>query len=530
MFSAAGGRTPRIAQSDRIPQFQKLMFAAGVIAANLPSLMFGNLWMPVFNIGFGISPVILGGILMIMRAWDAFTDPVIGNLSDNTRTRWGRRRPLMFVSAIAAAAICPLFWNPPRAVFDSSSWFYRIAEWVPFLSGYGAWDRGMAVYLTLIGLLFFTVFTFWTMPYYSLQMELTPNYDERTRLAAWMALFGKIANLGASWVLLLVIGVGTLAIGDPAFFENKARWLASTLADIQPFIAALANQQPDEKPIVVGARLVAWGMAACILCFGLLPALFVKERYYDAETQKQQKNPFWKSIRESIRCKPLWSLIAIDFFLLLGNNSVIALAQYVNFYYVFGGDITRASIVGGVKGTLVVVLGIALIPAVTWLAERFDKRNVVMGMLGFSMAGHLLNYFFMTPEHPYWQLIPAIFESTAVAAVFLLLPSMKADVADWDELRTGLRREGSLNAFFSWFVKAALTLAMGLSGVLLQFSGFEAKLDAQPEEVTRRMFYIYLAFPIAIWGVSLLATWFYPLNRTNCEEIRVELEARRGMI
>ncbi len=51
--------------------------------------MFGNLWMPVFNIGFGINPIILGGILMIMRAWDAFTDPVIGNLSDNTRYSLG---------------------------------------------------------------------------------------------------------------------------------------------------------------------------------------------------------------------------------------------------------------------------------------------------------------------------------------------------------------------------------------------------------------------------------------------------------
>lgn len=524
------GHSTRIAPSDRIPQFQKVMFAAGVIAAHLPSLMFGNLWMPVFNIGFGVNPIILGGILMIMRAWDAFTDPIIGNFSDNTRTRWGRRRPLIFVGAIATAAACPLFWNPPKAALDGSSWLTRIGEWVPVLNGYTVSDQGMAIYLTLIGVLFFTLFTFWAMPYYSLQMELTPNYDERTRLSAWMAFFGKVAHLGSSWVMLLVMGVGALAIGAPAIYEGKDEWVSEALRGIQPLVAALANPLPDEKPIVVGARLVAWLMALCIVIFGLLPALFVKERYYGSETRKQPRNPFWKSIRESIRCKPLWGLIAVDFFLILGNSSVIALAQYVNFYYVFAGDITHASVVSGIKGTLVVVFGIALIPAVTWLTERFDKRNVVMGMLIFSMGGHLLNYFFMTPAHPYWQLFPAIFEATAVASVFMLLPSMKADVADWDERQTGLRREGALNAFFSWFVKAALTLAMGLSGVLLQFSGFDVKLDVQPEEVTLQMFHVYLAFPIIIWALSLLSAWFYPLTRKKCDEIRHELEQRRGGI
>jgi GPH family glycoside/pentoside/hexuronide:cation symporter len=526
--AGSGGRG--ISAGDRIPQLQKLLFAAGVIAAHVPSLMFNNLWMPVFNIGFGVNPVVLGGILMIMRAWDAFTDPVIGNLSDNTRTRWGRRRPLLFLGAITTALICPLFWNPPRFVLDGTSWLSGLAVGLPFWRGLDPGEQMMAVYLTLIGLMFFTSFTVWSMPFYSMQMELTPNYDERTRLAAWMTFFSKFAALGASWVLVLVMGVGALALGDPSIYEGKPSWFAGFLSGLQPLISSLANPQPDEKPIVVGVRLVSWGIAACILVFGLLPALFVKERYYKAETRNQRKDPFWKSLGESFRCKPLWGLIAIDFFLILGNSSVMALAQYVNFYYVFDGDIARASVVSGLRGSVVVVFGIALIPVATWLTERFDKRSVVMGMLGFSMVGHLLNYVFMTPEHPYWQILPAVFESSAVASVFLLLPSMKADVADWDELHTGLRREGALNAFFSWFVKAALTAAMGLSGVLLQFSGFDAKLGAQPPEVSNRMFLIYLVFPLVIWSLSLVAAWFYPMNRAKCLQIRADLEARRGVI
>lgn len=63
----------------------------------------------------------------------------------------------------------------------------------------------------------------------------------------------------------------------------------------------------------------------------------------------------------------------------------------------------------------------------------------------------------MRPEHPYLQIVPGVFESCALAAVWMFFPSIKADVADHDELSTGRRREGSLNAFFSWFIKAALT-------------------------------------------------------------------------
>ncbi len=155
---------PRIPIADRIPTGQKFAFSLGVnmefISANL---MFYVLWMPVFNIGLGISPAILGGILMLFRAWDAITDPVMGNISDNARTRWGRRRPFMFAGAISTACLYPLFWYIP--------------------AGWG--DAAKVGALIAVGLVYFCSFTLWTMPYYGLQLELTPNYDERTRLAAY---------------------------------------------------------------------------------------------------------------------------------------------------------------------------------------------------------------------------------------------------------------------------------------------------------------------------------------------------------
>ena len=207
-----------------------------------------------------------------------------------------------------------------------------------------------------------------------------------------------------------------------------------------------------------------------------------------------------------------------------------SLGQYLSIYYIFDGDLPAASIVVGWKATVLAVTGILSIPVWAWLGERFDKKIMVISMLLFSMVGHLMNAICMRPDAPYLQIIPAIFESGAIAAVWLFIPSMKADTADYDELHTTRRREGSINSFYSWFIKASLTCAMGLGGLVLELSGFTSKHVHQPPDVLGRMFGYYLAVPIAIWGVALVFALFYPLSRSRMAGIRVELEARRGRI
>ncbi|MDR1281937.1 MAG: MFS transporter [Opitutaceae bacterium] len=499
----------RIAARDRIPFGQKLAFAAGVNTDYVSNgLLKSMLLMPFFNIGMGMNPAVIGAVLMIFRAWDAITDPVMGNISDNTRTRWGRRRPFMFSGAIATAAAYPLFWYMPAA-------------WEP---------AAKAVWLTLTGVLFYSCFTLWSMPYYSMQLELTPDYDERTRLAAWMALFGKLFWLCAGWFFVLVMLLGSLATGAPGALEGKSGFVRDVLAGIQPWLASFASPAEGEKPIVAGMRIACWLIVAAILVFGMLPALFVRERYYRAEARKQPRDPFWQSLRESFRNVPLWLLIGTSFFLTLGTASVTSLGQYMNFYYVNHGDLDKAAVIGGVKMTTTVIVGIACLPLLTKLGERFDKRSVVTGMLACSMFGHLLNYVCLTPDYPYLQIVPAVFESCGLGAIWMFLPSMKGDVADYDEMSSLRRREGSINAFYSWFVKVAATISLGIGGLVLQVSGFDAKLAGQPPEVLGRMFAMYLVLPVVIWCLALALVRFYPLTRARAEQIRDELEARRGKI
>lgn len=479
---------------DRLPLREKLTFAIGVNMDYVSTgLLISVLWMPIFNIGFGLDPVILGIILMALRAGDAMIDPIVGNLSDNAQTRWGRRRPFMFVGCLLTAATYPLLWYLP---YDWSS-FAKV------------------VYLLIVGMTFFACFSTWSMPYYGLQLELTSNYDERTRVTMWMAFFGKIFWMCGGWVLALVTTLGLFVNQRP---EGD-------------FLRRLTATGHGEHLLISGMRATCWILVLSIVVFGLLPALFARERFSSQTTsQKQARDPFWKSLKESACCGPLWILMGASTFLSLGSNSVAALGQYMNIYYVNGGDLAKASVIGGWKGTVSAIFGIACLPLFTKLGERYDKRIAAMTVLGMTIAGHLLYFFCLNPAYPYLQILPGIFEGCALGAIWMFLPSMKADVADYDEVHTARRREGSINAFYSWFLKLAGTLAIGFGGYVLKMTGFNASLGAQPPEVLGTMFWIFLILPTVFWSLSLFLISFYPISRNRATEIRALLEQRRGAI
>lgn len=156
--------------SERISWRDKLIFTSGVITSSQSVDIFNRMLIPVFQITLGVSPIALGMIQTIMRAWDAITDPLVASWSDNTRTRWGRRRPFIFVGGILIAMIYPLLWLP------SESW--------------GA-DK-ITVYLGVMALVFITAHTIYNIAYEALGVELTADTNERTRLYAFRGYFPPI--------------------------------------------------------------------------------------------------------------------------------------------------------------------------------------------------------------------------------------------------------------------------------------------------------------------------------------------------
>lgn len=171
-------------QNEQLPRLTKILYGAGDLGFSMNNTIMGVL----FNIFLldivGLRPGLAAVAVLVGRIWDFVNDPLIGHLSDRTRTRWGRRRPfLLFGFAPFALAFAALWWKPP---IDS--------------------ELGLTAYYALAYLVYEALATFVYMPYYALTPELTLDYDERTALTSYRMVFSIIGGLIAFTLPLHVIG------------------------------------------------------------------------------------------------------------------------------------------------------------------------------------------------------------------------------------------------------------------------------------------------------------------------------------
>jgi GPH family glycoside/pentoside/hexuronide:cation symporter len=224
-------------------------------------------------------------------------------------------------------------------------------------------------------------------------------------------------------------------------------------------------------------------------------------------------------------------VIAITFTKTFGFSLVGALGFYLNAYYVCKGNIFLATKIAGVASTFLFVPNLFAIPICTWIANRWDKGVLLYVTIASGILGSLSMYFLVTPLHPWLQVFPSLLIGPLGIGLWLVVPSMQADVVDYDELMTGQRREGSFSATYSWTLKASTALSGGISGLVLVWTGFDISHGAiQPVEVLLKIKFLSIWIPVVFLVMSIFAVSRYKLTRKRMAEIRIILENRRGVI
>jgi len=471
-------RLKKTADKDKVPIKEKALYGLGSPSMSITNNMVDAQIQQVLVYGMGMNPAMKSTIVMIFRMWDAFMDPLMGWITDNTRSRWGRRRPYLILGCILMALFMPFVWR--------------------FNEG---WDIiWIAVWFTIGGILISTATTVYNIPYQSLKMEMTPDYHERTSVNVYSGIVIKLVGMVLPWI-----------------------WAASQLS-------FFTGQSPDEEPnSLLGIRNLSLWFAGIIIILGVVPALVCKERYYH-KASKQKREPFFRNLRMTFRSRPFMMMLLFILFLQI-EGLFFGMAGYIGTFYVWGGDTVKAAVLQGTAGTLSMVLGLASLPLFGYLARRFGKeRSLFLVVLGqIIMAASILVAY--NPSYPWLMLIPWVFNGFLSAGLWTIVPSMKADIIDDDELRTGERREGSFESVFSWVQKMAGTLFLGLSGFLVVLVGFDIELrENQEAGVFRNMIWLMAAIPFVL---SIIEAWIilkWPLTEKRMGEIRTELETRRGEI
>jgi GPH family glycoside/pentoside/hexuronide:cation symporter len=480
------------APEDRLSLAHKLIYGFGAFVNNLLAAAIGGMVI-VLNLGLGMNPALVGLVGALPRVTDAITDPLMGYVSDHTRSKWGRRRPYIFFGAIAAGIIFALLWQLPEGKSES---FYF---WV-FLAG---------------SIVFYLAYTVFATPWVALGYELTPDYHERTRLMGVQNILGQMAYLLSPWFL----------------------W----------FMAL----EPLHDSLLDGAGTLAIMIGATVVVVGVLPAIFLKERFKESSTPvsedvvkaggqqveaqtlfgafRKNMRSFFRGFAITLKFKPFLKLCAATFLVFNGFIMIASFQFYVIIYYVFGGDQEQGALYAGWSGTLSAVSTFLVIIIVTKMATKIGKRRAFFVSTAIAMLGYALKWVCYRPDMPLLLLVPAPLMAFGLGGLFTLMGSMIADVCDLDELETHERREGMYASIYWWVVKLGQAAAIAVGGVLLNVTGFDVAFGG--DQTAQAIFLMRIfdaAIPVLTSALAIWAIYSYSMTEERAYEVREELERRRG--
>ncbi len=301
------------------------------------------------------------------------------------------------------------------------------------------------------------------------------------------------------------------------------------------FYAIMANENLF-RDTVHGARTLAIAVGVAVAVLGVVPAIACRERRVTDLPGRGGSGvlantlEFLKGIGITFKCKPFVKICAATFLVFNGYQLGISFSLYVMIYYLFGGDDSRAGELIGWFGTTTAAATLVVIPLTGWLATHLGKRRTFFFTISLSLVGYALKWVGYNPDHPYWLLFAAPLVAFGSGSLFTLMGSMIADVCDYDELDTGQRREGVFGAIYWWMVKIGMALAGLLTGIMLNASGFDVELEAQPEKTLFLLRVFDVGVPLVTSAIAIAIMLTYEISERRAYEIRAELERRRGKL
>lgn len=468
----------------------KLAFASGSIEEAMVAAA-GIATMVYYNQVLGVSPALCGTAFLISAIADAISDPLVGALSDQVRTRWGRRHPLMLLSALPIALCFYFIYQPPTALGET---------------GLFLWPSGGLVAMGVAK-------DFYAIPHTAMGAELTDDYHDRTSIFGWNHIVTTVSGI--------VLGVGMLVLIFPSTPE---------------FDNGLLNRERYEVLAIVGAIICFVSVVYCTLATAdQIPWLHQHDEAASGTPRSvgDAMREVWLNMWVLVRNRSYLSICFCWLVLAISGGILGVVATYGMLYaFEFNTEVMAIQRFVTVPGILLCV------PVAAWLVLRLDKKLTVTWTIVASclLAGapFTLKWLDLFPANGTELSIIAFFGIRAIASVPLavvpiVINSQMVDVADEHELQTGNRAEGLIFSVRLFAVKASNGLGAMLAGFGLEYIDFpqNARIETlDPAVIDNLMFMMGpLYYLIVFSGLGFVL--MYRLNKSRHEEILRELEVRR---
>lgn len=491
---------------DRVPLGQKAAFGAGHLVLNLLPGALG-VFMFFLLTAFGMDPLLAGLLGGLPRIFDAITDPIMGFISDNTKSKWGRRRPYIFVGAILSGLLFIVLWQlDPEDSQNYNFWYFLIMSMV-FLIGN----------------------TMFATPLVGLGYEMTSDYNERTRLMAFSQTIGQIAWMIVPWFWIIISDPNMLPISA----EDVSRIASLGLSEAETAKATLEAVQANgvrKLSIIVGIACLVLGVLPAFFCKGIDSANMENRKEINLKSLGSNVVDLFKGIAQVSKNKPFLKLCGATFLVFNGFQMVASFSFFIIVFYMFEGSYADAGNWPAWFSTVTaIVTAFGVIPIVTLIANKFGKRQAFIISTALSIVGYILKWWAFDKDNPYLLFMPIPFMAFGLGGLFTLMMSMTADVCDLDELENGMpRKEGTFGAIYWWMVKLGQALALVLGGAVLKFVGFDGAAIHQSAETMYSLRLADVIIPSATAALAILVMWSYSLSESRAKKIKEQLIERRG--
>lgn len=465
---------------DVVPLTQKGAYGTGTLVLNLlPASV--SIFAFFLVTAYGMDPIMAGLLTGLPRIFDAITDPIMGFITDNTKSKWGRRRPYIVIGALLSGVLFALMWQMDPAASQQ----------------YNFW------YFLLFSLAFTIGNTMFATPFVGLGYEITTDYNERTRLMAIAQFMGQIAWMIVPWFWVL--------IANPDLFENQAEGV-------------------QKMALIVGGICMILGMVPGLFCKGIDSDHIENRKEISLRTMASNLVAIWHGIVLTFQNSSFFKLCAATFLIFNGFQLVSSFAYYIIVFHMFDGDYGAAGNWPAWFATASALMtAFFVIPIVSWMANKWGKRKAFIIATFISIIGYGLKWFGFSPDNTWLIFLPIPMMCFGIGGLFTLMLSMTADVCDLDELKNGMpRREGTFAAIYWLMVKIGQAIAMILGGVVLNLVGFDPSLSVQTTETMTNLRIADIVIPASTAALAIWVMWSYDLDEDRAHEIQSELIERRG--
>ncbi len=415
----------------------------------------------------GVNPAVAGGIIGLAVFWDAITDPIIGNLSDRTKSRFGRRRPWMLFAVVP----------------------FTLAQWALFTPVEFS-EAGKNAYFIIVAIMYYTLYTCVMVPYYSLGASIVTDYNDRTMTRVLSQ-------------MLQYVGVYLGSAAPPL---------------IVAYLLSTGMEEPDAWSLTT--KFIAG--AGCIFILIAVASTRGRDINLEAESQVEKRN--------TNIFKDVWEILKIKTFLILTAASLIyrvAMALFVasTFYYVL--YVAQLDLIAlSAFYTTMTFAGFACVFLLVPIVKKFDKKYVIMIGIAFSGLA-LIGYTWIGVSTALGLIIYMLLYSPGSGSYWAISTALIYDVSEIDEFKNGKRREGTILAFSLCTNKIAYAIAATLAGILLEVSGYDANATVQTAEAVAQINYMFTLYPGALMLIAVALYALSPMNKKTYEKLSAQLQLKR---